>query len=155
MPATLRSSRGIVGARMAVRPALPSGRAKPPARRRMSFDRPHRIIAVGLGLVAIFGAGSYLSGYVPFSLSPRSSLQIDGANSEEFWRSRIGEVLFTTGQGNACRKNQFYNDTGVIGPDMKVRCDTGQPDDQTAGTQRYTSSGSGRLLSVRDAFVGR
>jgi hypothetical protein len=106
-------------------------------------------------LVAVFGAGMFLSGYVPFSLPPRPSMDIEGANSQEFWRSRIGEVVVPSGDGQACRKNQFYNDTGAFGPDMKVRCDTGLPDDQTASAQRNATSGGGRLLSVRDAFVRR
>jgi hypothetical protein len=36
---------------------------------------------------------------------------------------------------------------------MKVRCDTGLPDDQTASIRR--PGGSSRLMSIRDAFIHR
>jgi hypothetical protein len=152
MPATSGAFKASVGGRWVIRRSLGSGRTAQPARRRV--DRPGRVVAVGLGLIAVFGTGLLLSGYVPFSL--RSTMESGLRHDDEFGRTRVGDVLFATGQGNACRKVQFHNNTGLFGPDLTVRCDTGLPDDQTAdGRRNGGNSGSGRLMSVRDAFIHR
>jgi hypothetical protein len=152
MPATSGAFRASVGGRWAIRRSPASGRAAPPARRRV--DGSLRVVAAGFGLIAIFGTGLLLSGYVPFSLAWRPNMELGLWDDDEFGRTRVGDVLFATGHGNACRKVQFYNNTGQFGPDMKVRCDTGLADDQTASVRR-SSGNSGRLMSVRDAFIHR
>jgi hypothetical protein len=111
------------------------------------------VIAVGIGLIAIFGGGLLLSGFVPFAFSLRP-MEFALRDDDEFVHNRVGDVLFATELGNACRKVHFHNNTGQFGPDMKVRCDTGLPDDQTASIRR-NSTHSGRLMSIRDAFIHR
>jgi len=148
MPTTSGAFKASVGGRATIGPSPTSDLAASKGRRRI--DRPVRIIAAGCGLVAIFGIGLMLSGYVPFSF--RSSLERGLWNNAEFGRTRVGEVLFAAEPGNDCRKVQFHNNTGRFGPDLKVRCDTGLPDDPT--TKRDTRE-HGRLLSVRDAFLRR
>ena len=108
------------------------------------------ISALGL----LFAGAGLLSGYVPFSLSLRAVAGLELQDMDEFGHTRIGEVLFADGRGNACRKVQFHNDSGVFGPDLKVRCDTGMPEEYTA-TVRRTGPNADRLLSLRDAFVKR
>jgi hypothetical protein len=120
---------------------------------RRRVDRPGRVIAAGFGLIVIFGTGMLLGGYVPFSLSLRPSMELNLRDDDEFGQTRVGDVLFATTYGNACRKVQFHNNSGRFGPDMKVRCDTGLPDDQTASIRR--PGGSSRLMSIRDAFIHR
>lgn len=154
MPATSGAFKASVGGRWAISPSPASRRATPPARRRLGLDHPRRVIVAGLGLIAIFGGGLMLSGYVPFSLSLRSSMELGLRDADEFGHTRVGDVLFATGQGNDCRKVKFHNDSGMFGADMKVRCDTGLPDDQTASV-RPGGGSSGRLMSVRDAFLRR
>lgn len=152
MPATSDAFRASVGGRWAIRRSPASGRALPPVRRRV--DRPRRVIAVSLALIAVFGCGLMLSGYVPFSLSMRSTMELALRDNDEFSQTRIGDVLFATSYGNACRKVHFHNIDGRFGPDLRVRCDTGLPDDQTASIRRSGNSSS-RLMSIRDAFVHR
>lgn len=154
MPATSGTFRGSVGGRWSVSSSPASGRATRSERRRPGGDHPRRIIAAGFGLIAVFGAGLLLSGYVPFSLSLRSTPETALRDPDDFTRNRIGEVFYPIDRSNACRKNFFYNDSGLFGPDMKVRCDTGLAEDQTASVGRALN-GSGRLMSIRDAFVRR
>lgn len=155
MPATsgaFRASGGggwPVGRVPATEPA-----ARPPARRRAGIDHPRRTAVVISVLTLIFAGAVLLSGYVPFALSLRSAADLGSRDLDEFGRTRIGEVLIADRQGTACRKIQFHNDSGLFGPDVKVRCDSGLPEDQTAAV-RGNGPNTGRLLSVRDAFIKR
>jgi hypothetical protein len=148
MPATSGAFRASVDGRAAIGPSRANDRAAPTGRWRV--DHPVRVFAAGCALIAIFGTGLMLSGYVPFA-SFRSAMEAGLWHNEEFGRTRVGEVLFATELGNACRKVEFHNTTGRFGPDITVRCDTGQPDDRTASVKRDARE-HGRLLSVRDAF---
>jgi hypothetical protein len=51
-----------------------------------------------------------------------------------------------------CLRIQFHNDSGLLGPDENVRCETGQPDD---GTTPRAGPNTSRMLSLREAFSKR
>jgi hypothetical protein len=106
--------------------------------------------------VLIFAGAALFSGYVPFSfsLSMRGPSEYGSQDNLEFGKRRVGEILFADRLGEPCHRIEFHNDTGLFGRDIRVRCDTGQPEDYTAVTRR-PGPNANRLLSLRDAFVKR
>ena len=153
MPETSGTSRASLGGGWPVRrPAASEPTKRPLPRRRSRHARGTAAIISVLSL--IFAGAALFSGYVPFSFSLRPPAHVSIRNDTEFGKTRVGEILFSNGRGEICHKVEFHNETGLLGRDTKVRCDTGQPEDETTSASRVLPN-TDRLTSVRNAFVKR
>jgi hypothetical protein len=153
MPETSGTSRASLGVgRLVRRPATSEPTKRPFPRRHPRHARgTAAIISV---LILIFAGAALFSGYVPFSLSLRPAGDVHIGDNSAFGKTRVGEILFANGRGEVCHKIEFHNETGLLGRDIKVRCDTGQTEDETTSASRVLPN-TDRLTSVRNAFVKR
>ncbi|MDQ2078710.1 hypothetical protein RA307_00825 [Xanthobacteraceae bacterium Astr-EGSB] len=153
MPETSGTSRASLGGGWPVRrPTASEPTKRPSRRRRRRYARGTAAIISVLSL--IFASAALFSGYVPFSLSLRPVSDVPIRDNSAFGKTRVGEILFSNGWGEVCHKVEFHNDTGLLGRDTKVRCDTGQPENETTSASRVLPN-TDRLTSVRNAFVKR
>ena len=112
-----------------------------------------RVVAVAVGFIAVLSIGMLLTGYGPFFWSnPSMQSALPFQQPQGFARTRVGDVMMPTGQGNTCRRTPFFNDTGLFGPDQTVRCDTGAPPNAADTPGARAEGESGRLLQLRDSF---
>jgi hypothetical protein len=101
-------------------------------------------------LALVLASAWFHSEFVPFSFSWRSPVVDRGERHDPFAQTRVGEILFTPFDGNACRKIRFSNQTGGFGPDEYIRCDGGLPPDNDAVVGSIGASD--RMNVIRRAF---
>jgi hypothetical protein len=106
---------------------------------------------LGLAAVCLFSLLVMTSALLPFRFAPfRFALQsLIGLSAVEPppADARIGAIVFTPFDGNACRKVLFDNTTGAFGPDQHMRCYV--PGDREAFVARASAD---RRNLIRQAF---
>ena len=153
MPVTTGAARRPVGARSAIYRPSPVALPAPPRRRIVKHQvrNRQRVIAVAVGFVTVISVGLLLTGYGPFFWAHPMQAAFPFPELDGFAKTRVGDVMVPTGQGNTCRRTPYYNDTGLFGADQTVRCDTGTPNaEQESGVR--SGGDSNRLIQLRDAF---
>jgi len=117
---------------------------------RVARERAHN---TGLALVCYVVLGAAMVGEVYFGWLPgTSSVRVAAPDpaAKRFAETRVGQVLFTGEEGDACRELKFHNDTGRFSGGNAVGCNAAAPSDNT-----YLATPSSRVLSIRDRFSGR
>jgi hypothetical protein len=155
----MRTDSGVVTARAAARPrAAPTKRARGVisiwARTRM--ESPLGVLGLCLALALVLASAWFASQFVAFSFSLHTMTGSWALYEDPMAKTRVGEILFTPFDGNACRKILFNNQTGRFGPDQNVRCDTGlAPGAPGSDIVRHSTGATERMSSIRDAFAVR
>ena len=119
----------------------------------LRVEHPLGVVGICFALALVLASAWFHSEFVPFSFSWRSLVGTWGERDDPFARTRVGAIVFTPFDGNACRKVRFSNQTGWFGPDEHVRCDDGLSPDSEAIVQ--STGASNRLTSIRQAFSTR
>lgn len=92
--------------------------------------------------------GEVYFGWLPGSPTARVAVPPDPV-AKQFAETRVGQVLFTGEEGDACRELKFHNDTGRFSGGKTVNCNTAAPSDNTS-----LVTPSSRVMSIRDRFSG-
>ena len=119
-------------------------------RSRLRMESPLGMAVVGIGSVLILAAALFPLQFVPFTFALRSLIGL-GAYQQLSTDSRVGEIVFTPVDGNACRKVLFDNRTGSFGPDQHIRCYVDVSVDRDGATRGGVTSDRFGLL--RQAFT--
>ena len=114
-------------------------------------ENPLRVAGICFVLALVLASAWFHSELIPFSFSLRSPVADRGERHDPFAQTRVGEILFTPFDGNACRKVRFSNQTGWLGPDEYIRCDSSLPPDYDAVVGSIGASD--RLNVIRRAFT--
>jgi hypothetical protein len=100
-------------------------------RSRLHVESPLGMAAVCLVslLIIIFAVLPFQ--FAPFRFALRSLVGMGPpAAQQPLADARVGEIVFTPFDGNACRKVLFYNQTGTFGPEKHFRCFAEVPADR-------------------------
>lgn len=124
-------------------------------RQSLWIDHPRGVAGICCALALVLASAWFHSEFVPFGFSWQSVSGSWGERRSErhdsFTQTRVGEIVFTPFDGNACRKVRFSNQTGWFGPDENIRCDTGLDPDSAAVV--HSTGARDRLVSIRQAFT--
>jgi hypothetical protein len=117
---------------------------------RVARERAH---TTGLALVCYVVLGAAMIGEVYFGWLPGSSsvrVAAPDPAAKRFAETRLGQVVITGEEGDACRELKFHNDTGRFSGGNTINCNAALPSDNTS-----LATPSSRVLSIRDRFSGR
>jgi hypothetical protein len=100
---------------------------------------------VSAGILAMLLGLGFLTGIVSMP-GGRSSPEVD-ARTQEFQKSKVGQIVFTPSQGDDCRQVSFSNTSGGLVGEKTVSCD-----ELFNGSSGTAVGGSSRMDSLRAAF---
>jgi hypothetical protein len=117
---------------------------------RVARERAHN---TGFAVVCYVVLGAAMIGEVYYGWLPGASTLRAAAPdpaAKRFAETRVGQVVITGDESDACRELQFHNDTGRFSGGKTVNCNAAVPSDSTS-----LATPSSRVMSIRDRFSGR
>ena len=124
---------------------MPSVRS---ARARLLVESPLGMLAVCLASLLVLTFAMLPFRFAPFQFALNSLIELPGVQQPSA-DARIGEIVFTPFDGNACRKVLFDNQTGAFGPDQHVRCYADAPGERDV----VARAGAARTSLIKQAFT--
>ena len=116
-------------------------------RARLHIESPLGMAGVCLGTALVLAAAMFPLPFSSFTFALRTVIGLP-AYEQPLPENRVGAILFTPFDGNACRKVSFDNRTGAFGPEEHIRCYG-----DTSATRQGGSRGGDRMSLIRQAFT--